>query len=162
MGTRSLTIVKDTQGREVLNMYRQYDGYPTGHGEEVADFLKEYTVVDGLPLGVKKKMFNGVGCMAASIVKHFKENAGGIYLNPAGMRDCGEEYIYEVTVDSGRILLKVLAGCVTFFGLAGTKEDNMNIIFFGDVKNYNGEKVELVQKDSKTPPINDFLEERTE
>ena len=38
MGTRSLTFVYDEQ-EAIINMYRQYDGYPTGHGAELAEFL---------------------------------------------------------------------------------------------------------------------------
>ena len=32
MGTRSLTFVYDEYGEKIINMYRQYDGYPSGHG----------------------------------------------------------------------------------------------------------------------------------
>ena len=46
MGTRSLTFVYD--GKEpMINMYRQYDGYPQGHGKELADFLNSGTMVNG-------------------------------------------------------------------------------------------------------------------
>ena len=36
MGTRSLTFVYEKYGqiqKPVVNMYRQFDGYPTGHGD---------------------------------------------------------------------------------------------------------------------------------
>ena len=39
MGTRSLTFVYDENGAKILNMYRQMDGYPSGHGKELAEFL---------------------------------------------------------------------------------------------------------------------------
>ena len=42
MGTRSLTFVYEKYGqvqKPVVNMYRQFDGYPTGHGAELAEFL---------------------------------------------------------------------------------------------------------------------------
>ena len=32
MGTRSLTFVYDEDGKKLINMYRQYDGYPSGRG----------------------------------------------------------------------------------------------------------------------------------
>ena len=38
MGTRSLTFVYEDK-TPILNMYRQFDGYPSGHGQELADFL---------------------------------------------------------------------------------------------------------------------------
>ena len=39
MGTRSLTVVKEEEN-ELLVMYRQMDGYPSGHGQDLANFLK--------------------------------------------------------------------------------------------------------------------------
>ena len=41
MGTRSLTFVYDEDGRKIINMYRQYDGYPSGHGKDLAESLPE-------------------------------------------------------------------------------------------------------------------------
>ena len=35
MGTRSLTVIQ-SNGKEFFNMYRQFDGYPEGHGMELA------------------------------------------------------------------------------------------------------------------------------
>ena len=54
MGTRSLTTFIETYTEretgkkiknEVVTMYRQYDGYPTGHGIELAEFLADGEVV---------------------------------------------------------------------------------------------------------------------
>jgi hypothetical protein len=39
MGTRSLTFVYDGD-EPMINMYRQFDGYPSGHGSELADFFE--------------------------------------------------------------------------------------------------------------------------
>ena len=35
MGTRNLTIIKNEEGQEILVMYRQYDGFFDGHGQEL-------------------------------------------------------------------------------------------------------------------------------
>ena len=111
MGTRSLTVVKDNfwgKNEEVMVMYRQFDGYPEGHGDQLVDFLLSGEGVNGIPVGSDKLFFNGAGCLAASLVSHFKNGAGGIYLEPSGSRNCGEEYIYEVTVNAdSTLLLKV-------------------------------------------------------
>jgi hypothetical protein len=40
MSTRSLTHVKDEAGRTLVTFYRQGDGYPTGHGKDLADFSR--------------------------------------------------------------------------------------------------------------------------
>ena len=50
MGTRSLTYVYDVK-TPVVCMYRQYDGYPSGHGQELAEFLFDGKLVNGIPSG---------------------------------------------------------------------------------------------------------------
>jgi hypothetical protein len=37
MGTRSVTIVME-ENQELCRIYRQYDGYPKGHGLELLQF----------------------------------------------------------------------------------------------------------------------------
>ena len=51
MGTRSLTVVRETEGaKDICVLYRQMDGYPTGHGAELKEFLAPFTVVNGYSL----------------------------------------------------------------------------------------------------------------
>ena len=108
MGTRSLTIVEDEKGREIVTIYRQFDGYYDGHGKELADFLTGFTLVNGLRGDGPEKIANGLGCLAAQVVAHFKKEPGGIYLYPAGARDVGEEYVYVVSgVIGGEPTIKV-------------------------------------------------------
>ncbi len=40
MGTRSLTILCGRDA-EIAVLYRQYDGYPEGHGRELAEILSK-------------------------------------------------------------------------------------------------------------------------
>lgn len=118
MSTRSITVVK-SHGKDVLTMYRQSDGYPSGHGQDLADFLTGFKVVNGLGGDNPSKLANGAGCLAAQIVARFKEGAGGIYLVAAGQR---EEYVYTITVEVGQpIGLRVEdeGGTVLFDGKAG-------------------------------------------
>lgn len=96
MGTRSMTFVKDEYGNEVLAMYRQMDGYPSGHGLDLAEFLSDIAVVNGISLAEERHVANGAGCLAAQIVAHFKHGAGGIYLHPQGEIGQGIEYVYYV------------------------------------------------------------------
>jgi hypothetical protein len=111
MGTRSLTRVietyKDNKTQKqvkikLINMYRQYDGYPSGMGMDLVEFLDGSKVVNGMGMDeVKsKRVFNGAGCLAAQLVAHFKDGAGGIYIEPITAKDCGQEYEYEIVVDS--------------------------------------------------------------
>ena len=108
MGTRSLTRVFETHKDEkknkqvkvqLVNMYRQYDGYPEGHGTELADFLKGGKVVNGIGYDEKNIVFNGAGCLAAQMIAHFKNGAGGFYIESITAKNCGQEYEYEVIVD---------------------------------------------------------------
>jgi hypothetical protein len=102
MGTRSLTILNDNDGQEIVVMYRQMDGYPSGHGKDLAEFLKPFTIVNGLGVTEGRKVANGGSCLAALAVSHFKgDTAGDIYLHPAGTRDAWEEYRYHVTPKKG-------------------------------------------------------------
>ena len=105
MGTRSLTTFvetyKDNSGKKVKNeivtMYRQFDGYMEGHGKELADFLAGGELVDGIGMD-DKVVFNGMGCLSAQVVAHFKDGAGGFYLQRAN-KNSGEEYRYKVIGD---------------------------------------------------------------
>ena len=108
MGTRSLTRVINTYRDEkknkqvkvtLVNMYRQYDGYPSGHGVELAEFLSSGKVVNGIGFNEPQRVFNGAGCLAAQMVAHFKNGAGGFYLEPITAKNCGQEFEYEVIVD---------------------------------------------------------------
>lgn len=126
MGTRSLTVFVDEHSKkEIVVMYRQYDGYIDYYGRKLHDYLFTF---DGVVNGIKdgdyvKRTANGMSCLAAQTIMHMKSeienrdynnrvfnpdtghmeaalqegnHCGGIYLYPAGTRDCGEEYIYIV------------------------------------------------------------------
>ena len=108
MGTRSLTTVISTYKNDekivktkFIKMYRQMDGYPSGMGMDLADFLTGTKVVNGLGGDeVKSKLvFNGAGCLAAQLVAHFKDGAGSIYIEPITAKDCGQEYEYEIIIN---------------------------------------------------------------
>ena len=96
MGTRCLTVMYDTgeDKKEIAVLYRQMDGYPEGHGAELAEFLDGFKIVNGIS-NERDKLANGGGCLAAQIIAHFKDSVGQFYLYPAGTRDCWEEYIYH-------------------------------------------------------------------
>src|SRR5436190_14034075 len=133
MGTRSLTIVEEDGGAEICVLYRQYDGHPTGHEAELKSFLEAIQIVNGLGIGDDKRVANGMDCLAAQLIAHFKKEPGGFYLYPAGTRDCGEEYIYTVYLDIGKLMMRVEAGAITFFGLPGTKQVNMPTLYDGQI-----------------------------
>lgn len=120
MGTRCLTFVEDGLGRRVVCMYRQFDGYPSGHGMELAKFLSPFTIVNGISPGAAYgKVANGAGCLAAQMVQKFKDSVGGFYLYPTDSSDYGQDYEYHVRacVDRGvEVKVKDYTGNVVFVG----------------------------------------------
>ena len=103
MGTRSLTLVYNDSNRALINMYRQYDGYPSGHGRELSSFLSSKKIVNGLA-DDNANVANGMSCLAAQLVRNFKTEAGGIYLEAVSDTDLGQDYEYHVFKD--RVLVK--------------------------------------------------------
>ena len=114
MATRSLTrVIKRQEGlsfaeghkhpnKACVNMYRHYDGYPEVHGIELAEFLRDFRVVNGLGSKNEAKIANGYGCLAAFMVAHFKKDiAGQIYLHECDEEDGWENYIYTVWPKEG-------------------------------------------------------------
>jgi hypothetical protein len=98
-------------------MYRQYDGYPTGHGAELADFLSGFEIVNGYG-EVKPKLANGMGCLAAQLIANFKQSVGGFYIYAVTDTDCGQEYEYHVY--ENRVVVK----------------DPTRVIFEGDYQSF--------------------------
>lgn len=109
MGTRSVTIIKDGDD-ELVRIYRQFDGYPTGHGLDLAK-LCDVKITNGIA-GNSAGTANGMGCLAAQIVMGLKQacvtkerpsGTGNIYIEKAGgdVNDWAE-YVYEVTGSEGK------------------------------------------------------------
>jgi len=99
MGTRCLTIVYD-HGKPIVNLYRQYDGYPSGHGAELAEFLGQFAAItNGISMGESRKTANGMGCLAAQLVAHFKQSVGGFYIHSVEDKECGQAWLQHVWVD---------------------------------------------------------------
>lgn len=111
MGTRSITRVVDEK-TQLVNMYRQMDGYPSGHGKELAAFLTGKKVINGFSSGDNaQNAFNGAGCLAAALVANFKTDLGGIYLFSPLQKDYGEDYEYVVTVNAAQTIKVVVNSC---------------------------------------------------
>ena len=94
MGTRSLTFVYE-ENKPIINMYRQFDGYPEGHGAELAEFLLSGEMVNGFSQ-TETRQFNGMGCLAAQMIVNFKKSVGGFYIYPIESNSCWQDYEYHV------------------------------------------------------------------
>lgn len=124
MGTRSHTYFVDGETPFVC-LYAQYDGYPSGHGKELATFLAGKGVTNGLN-GVK---FNGIEDLAVRTIVALKggdaDKAGGFYLLPPTQPD-DEEYGYFVSIRDDAIHVVVTDSSVRAF--AGTPEELLAFI----------------------------------
>ena len=101
-------------------------------------------------------------CLAAQVIAHFKSAAGNVYLMAAGTRDIGEEFIYTLYCpdERGPLHLKLQAGCVTYFGLPGTKQEHMPVLFDGPLCRFRPEvAASKYDKLGKAIP-NDFAESK--
>ena len=100
MGTRSLTYVYDGE-TPIMCMYRQFDGYLSGHGQELANFLNELAIGNGV--SGKPELFtfaNGMGDLAAQMIVFFKKTPGGFYIHPIELnQDALQDYEYHVYED---------------------------------------------------------------
>ena len=116
MGTRSLTYVYDEDREPVLCMYRQLDGYPSGHGAELGEFLNSFDeIVNGYSINENRKIANGMGCLAGQLVSHFKNAHGDFYLYPTKQdQDCNQEYEYHIYHD--RVSIKEIGSGFIFTG----------------------------------------------
>lgn len=153
MGTRSLTRVIESWKDEKTNkvkkekivcMYRQFDGYPSGHGVDLVEFLGGTKVVNGLGLDDvnSTRVFNGAGCLAAQLVANFKEGAGGIYLYNPNAKDCGQEYEYEIEVswESKEVTFRCIE--VGYIDKNGNYKNGKRVLFEGKAEDFLKEVVE--------------------
>ena len=105
------------QGRwvDLARIYRQSDGYPTGHGKELKEILGSMKIVNGFQSEMEMGEYaNGLGCMAAQLVARLKTRIGSIYLVHADE----EEYWHYILEDDigGQIILTVYADGKPVFG----------------------------------------------
>jgi len=109
MGTRSVTTIED-EGKPLLKIYKQYDGYVEGGlGEELIDFLRVRRVVNGYSMKDQEdRAFNGLGCLAASIVAHLKDGIGNVYIQALD-DDYEGAYNYFISEDGGRLYIRMEA-----------------------------------------------------
>lgn len=136
MGTRSLTVFTEdlnNSSEEICVLYRQFDGYPTGHGADLKECLSKAQMGNGIPGGLDlsdgSKFFNGMADLAVQTITRLKKmevekasnfaaakvfgkkmndlEPGQFYLHKAGTRDCGEDYTYTIYPKGEVVCLKV-------------------------------------------------------
>ncbi len=107
MGTRSTVKFYSEYNNEdpILSVYQQFDGYINGVGHDLANFLKDKKVINGIQdETIEGGYANGMGCLAAQYVANKKVSIGGFYLTNS---DDGQSYDYEVRYIDGNIVIEV-------------------------------------------------------
>jgi len=88
MSTRSLIrFAKREEGvsfskhpeRVEVQVYKHYDGYPSGHPVDLAKWLVNKKIVNGLT-NDSTEIANGLGCLIAQYIAAFKEQPGDLYV----------------------------------------------------------------------------------
>jgi hypothetical protein len=135
MGTRALIHVKDGR-KTIATIYRQYDGYPTGLGEDVKKILNNVNVIilngynDSCATPSK---FNGMGCLAAYLIGELKQKKiGNVYIMAPNTEGSGEDFTYILSQDVNSVKLKVIDSY--------TKK----VLYNGRLKDFCGQKAEGV------------------
>ena len=112
MGTRSIIHIKDGDliSPTLVSIYRQYDGYPVGMGKNIIEILNggNCKVVNGY--GKDDELphsYNTMGCLAAYLISKLKDKIGNVYVYPIDSQGVGEEYIYTLYTQEGRVFLSV-------------------------------------------------------
>ena len=76
-----------------VQVYKHYDGYPSGHPVDLAEFLKDFKILNGIPYPEPDRVANGLGCLAAQYVAAFKEKSGDLYIERQDTDHFDIEYI---------------------------------------------------------------------
>ena len=101
MGTRSKTSFIEKRGEEYIHLvsvYRQYDGYVEGMGHDLANYILDKEICNGIRLGRDtSKLANGFGCLIAQLIRDFKEDVGGLYIIT---ENDIQEYNYDIIFNS--------------------------------------------------------------
>ena len=87
--------------KTIVDIYHHYDGYPEGLGVKLASYLDGHHVVNGAGRD-GDKLFNGLGCMAASIVAELKDGPGNVYIEDPERPHGWLDYEYYVWGDDNK------------------------------------------------------------
>lgn len=103
MSTRSITHIYEMQNlrpdKIVCSFFRHCDGYPSGHGQDLAEWLKDKALVNGIGDNfVVGRDFNRAGTMAVQLMAHIQA-LSGCEVIPTGSTTSDQEYTYHVKYD---------------------------------------------------------------
>ena len=106
MGTRStVKFYNEFSQKPMVCIYQQFDGYISGVGYDLANWLKDKKVINGIGNETMEQGYaNTMGCLSAQYIAHLKTKIGGVYIEDINDE---EEYNYHVRLLNGKIIIEV-------------------------------------------------------
>ena len=101
--------------KTIVDIYHHYDGYPEHLGVKLASYLDGHHVVNGAGRD-GDRIFNGIGCMAASIIAELKDCSGNVYIEDPERPHTWIDYDYYVWGDDNKdIWISIFDGSECIF-----------------------------------------------
>lgn len=104
MSTSAIAKVYDNKDNVIMSIYKHWDGYPDGFGNDLKEFVSRFTLVNAISRNDGPYVANGMDCFAASLVKHFKKGPGDVYLSNA-YDSQRAKYVYHLKPVVNRIVV---------------------------------------------------------
>ena len=83
----------------IVSIYNHYDGYPEGLGVTLAEYFDGKVITNGLGSRDDYSVFNGMGCLAASLIQELKDGPGYIYIEDPESKHSWLDYEYVIWGD---------------------------------------------------------------
>ena len=81
--------------KKLVSIYHHWDGYPEYLGVKLASYLEDKKITNGLGKD-REYCFNGLGCMAASIIAELKDETGNVYIEDPNRPHGWIDYEYYI------------------------------------------------------------------
>jgi hypothetical protein len=96
MAVKCLTVVLDDEGRELCTLSLGINGQLEGHGRELKELLRGYAIVHDLRIHDRQATATTMGHLAVLLIRKLRPIAALLEMQPLGVRNTGEEYIYTI------------------------------------------------------------------
>lgn len=104
MATSAVIKLTDTAGNCVCQIYKHWDGYPEGLGQDLKNFINSEKLVNDIPTdSVNIKLFSGFSDFIAQLIWKLKDSGelgkpikGDVYIYSPEDELSFVEYIYEI------------------------------------------------------------------
>jgi hypothetical protein len=108
MGTRSTVkfCSQFNSNKVLVAIYHQFDGYITGLGHDLANWLKGKKIITGIieSRNIDSGYANGMGCLAAQYIAEHKTEIGSVYITTIEDK---QEYNYKVMYENNDFIIEV-------------------------------------------------------